>query len=102
MRPCNAAVAKICFNHLMPGEYRSVGVMLCRECAKMHNMTYTVTLCSVDKRFALHKHVNCIAAYQKNACDVFQRLIESSWIIEIDKTRRSKLICDLFQIRFSS
>ncbi len=33
--------------------------------------------------------------FQKNACDVFQCLIEGSWIIKIDKARCSELICKL-------
>src|SRR6266436_5758864 len=53
-RPWHATVAKICVNHLMPGENRSVGVMISRECAKAHNMLYTVTFCRIDKCFALH------------------------------------------------
>src|SRR6266478_3254725 len=102
IRPCNAAVAKICFNHLMPGENRSVAVMFSRKCAQVHNMIYTVSLCRIDQCFALHKHVNCISSYKKDPRDVFQCLIESSWIIEIDKARCSKLIGELFQIRFPS
>src|SRR5262245_57762981 len=47
--PRNAAVAKICFNYLMPGENRSVGVMISRECAQVHDMMYTVTLCRIDQ-----------------------------------------------------
>src|SRR6266446_707825 len=49
IRPCNAAVTKICFNHLMPGENRSVGVMISRECAQVHDMMYTVTFCCIDQ-----------------------------------------------------
>jgi hypothetical protein len=54
---------EVCFNHLMPGENRSVGVMVCRECAEVHDMLYTIPFCRVDKRFALHEHVNCITSY---------------------------------------
>src|SRR6267142_2898653 len=49
VRPGNATVAKICFNHLMPGENRGVGVMISREYAQVHNMLYTVTFCCIDK-----------------------------------------------------
>ncbi len=68
----------------------------------VHNMFHTVSLGRIDQCFALHEHVNCISSYKKESRDVFQCLIERSWIIEIDKARCPKLICEIFQIRFSS
>src|SRR5260370_25629098 len=60
---CCGVSTEICFNHLMPGENGSVGVMISREYAQAHNMVYTLAFCRIDKRFALHKHVNGIASY---------------------------------------
>jgi len=65
-------------------------------------MFHTVSLGRIDQCFALHQHVNCIASYKKDSRDVFQCLIERSWIIEIDEARCPKLICEHFQIRFPS
>jgi len=86
----------------MPSENRSVGVTICRECTQVHDMLYAVTSGRIDQGFALHKHVHRIASYQKDSSDVFQTLDRKFVIIEIDKARRSKLICKLFQIRFPS
>src|SRR5213083_1542548 len=85
IRPSSAADAKICFDHLMPGENRRVGVTISCKCAQVHNVIHTVSLGRIDQCFALHKHVNCIASYKKDSRDVFQCLIEGSWIIEIDE-----------------
>src|ERR1700744_124013 len=86
----------------MPGKNRRVGVIFSRECAQVHDMFHTVSPGRIDQCFTLHEHVNCISGYKKESRDVFQCLIERSWIIEIDKARCPKLICEIFQIRFSS
>jgi len=65
-------------------------------------MFHTVSLGRIDQCFALHEHVNCISSYKEESRDVFQCLIERSWIIEIDKARCPKLIYEIVQIRFSS
>jgi len=74
--------------------------MFSRKCAQVHNMFHTVSLGRIDQCFALHEHVNCISSYKKESRDVFQCLIERSWISEIDKARCPTLICEIFQIRF--
>src|SRR5580698_3347879 len=100
--PRNAAGLKIDFNHLMPSENRSVGVAFSRECAEVDDVIYSIPSGRIDQRFAVHKHVHCIASEQKNPSDVFQCVIESSRIIEIDEARSSKLMCKLFQSRLPS
>src|SRR5260370_27258891 len=86
----------------MPSKNRRVCVVLACKCAQMNNMTHSVPTGRINQCFALHEHVDCISIYKKNPSDIFQCLIESSWIIEIDIARCSKLVCELVQIRFSS